>query len=555
MALKNERGFAVDSRTGLIVPKNYKPPVHNYKKEKYLRSRSRGEVRQEMDGTVVDVDDDGIMFWPAYACGFDDFLMAAIVRGHMANTGTSGVLVPMLSTIVSKRQQMAASWDVVVRGRTSPASKAVDILAMADDGQGWSVFASSFIGNLDTYNSGAFIVQLPLAISLDKWPEYGFTHRYLDENDKSYSYLEVDEKQMRANFGLWSMDALMCKPTGNPEWPFWIWKESESEKIGTWVAIPRGIAHHVIQPIGPKSGMYPGYGQSGVWRFSPLIIESLLVRRYDLERLISSPPEGVFFVKGIDPPGTFRNAMESMAKDNKDQGNLVYPNTLFFEMSDFEGDIKYIPWREAPEGYTQREWDDLLVDQLVACFHMSVAQIRTKLGEGAMTQINITDAIESETAIAFMSRALEDIYNRVTPPRTSVRVVLKSSRQLSMQIANLNQFGQAMSYFKGKDGQSIFTTNEMRSMVADTLGWEIPEVEEEEREEPEEENEAQNSFATQEATGDWMPEEGDRVCTPMGTPCTLVRIEGEVAYVVFDWNKLFQNEHPYPLKELRHLDN
>ncbi len=427
----------------------------------------------------------GLVVWPRYATGSDDLLNRAIVRGHMANGGLTPVPATLVSTIVSKMQQTAATWIMNISGRASPVARAVEIVALADNSTiGPAVFIQNYVGAIYTDNRGAICSTLPIGeIEFDKWDQYGMNAVKIETGKHKNRYvLEVDPERLRANLGLWSVDGLDCSPTGYHEYPYWIRKQTKGEHgpVDVWVLIPKEVGFQILQPAGPKHDLYKGYGQSGTWRASPLVAEGLANTRMRLEAYGDTPPNGVLGIAGLDWPTQFRESYQAFLEEQKSRGNLLTKEPFMFGTRSRDMKMEFVAWTNPPPGYTPQGWFDELTTTLAAAYHLNEAHIRLRYGDG-VSQAEIADALESETAVAFLRNMIEAGLNQVVPPRVMVRVIWKSDRSVVRQLESFSLLSLAISRLQKRAGEMAdeeppFTNETILAMIEQTIGLEIPEV-------------------------------------------------------------------------------
>ena len=198
--------------------------------------------------------------------------------------------------------------------------------------------------------------------------------------------LAMTSDDFNANRGVWTVDGMQCLPTGNKEYPFWFATYSTERKATVWVLFPRDFGFQITQHAGGKDNQYPGFGQSGSWRFSPYAIKYMMIDRMDWEHLMAQPMRGIVWATGLDSPNQFKNQLVEFNQEKDEAGLLVYPGVLFGGTIGENSKILLIPWSEPPAGYTPSQWADEVVSGLASSFHMNETHLRLKLGEGALTQ-------------------------------------------------------------------------------------------------------------------------------------------------------------------------
>ena len=491
-------GFVLDTTLGIYVPQaTYGPGKwmpHPFDAMNKGFVRAQGIVRhKEGLGTELAHDEEtGVAFWPAYASGLDDMLMRALVQGYMYNSGQTPVLNTLLSTIVTKVQSMVGTWLSTVRGRTSPVKKTLDLMARAQDSQfGAAEFVKLYMGSILTDNRGAIGAQVPIGeIPFDNWDQYGMEVEKIpgqsDAGNKMY-VLRMEQEAFRENQGLWMLDGLHCFPTGNSEYPYWISKWSQDMTESVWVLVHRDFGFQVFSPATGRNDLYPGFGQSATWRFSPYMVKFMAIDRQDWEHLINQPMRGIVWISGLDYPTQFRDQLEIYHEERDEQEMYFYPGVFFGGSRGENSKISMFPWSEPPAGFTPEGWRNEWTDALAAAFHLNVTHLVVRLGEGAMTQSDVASSIEAETAVAAMKQQIEMVWNYLAPPRVIVSVVWQTDRtrrfqiesfeEMALAISRLNQMSQAPNAMI-PNAPPILSREEIRALIEGFVGIEIPETEE-----------------------------------------------------------------------------
>lgn len=495
-SLPDNPRFVEDRETGLLIPSRFTPTaspetiigIDNGSTSITNAVSATRTGKQTVRGLVVDRDEDtGIIMWPAYGTWWADYLMGSIVTGDVANVGPTPVPDSMLSTIVTKRQAMAGTWDIMLTGRDFPRSRANAILSAANDGQGAANFVRDFIGSLDIYNRGSFVSRVPIdTVPIDKWDQYGMNIVPIAGTDSSHNLysLEMSTVDFRENAGLWALDSLVCMPTGIPQWPFWITKEAQDGQL-FHILINREFGFQRVQQVAGKRTIkttrHPGFGQSGVWRYSPFVVKGVAVELMDWEALIAQPPRGIIMGSGLDEPTQLKDQLLTYQQEKNEAGVKLYPGVLMVGTISDSADIKLIKWTEPPVGYSPTDWDNARIDNLAACFHMNSTHLRVRLGEGALTQSGVAEALEAETVMAWMRKEIEQVYELVVPRSVTVNVNWQSDRQKKAQA----ETGVLMARMLGQlnntmpNGETLLSRQETRQFLQAEIGFEIPKVEEE----------------------------------------------------------------------------
>lgn len=496
--------WVVDEELGLYLPANVSSSRgirafdHPFNRPDFTFVRQGDQVVEHRDGvgTYILFDNEtGIAFWPAYASGFDDMLMRSMVQGYMANTGPTPVPITLLSTIVTKIQEMVGTWVNTVTGRTSPVEKTLDLMSRAQDSQfGSAEFVRLFMGSLLVDNRGAMGAQVPLeSIAFDSWDQYGMEAELIsgETNVKEPRYvLRMTQENFRENQGLYMLDGLSCLPTGNKEYPFWFRTWSAQENKAAWVLIHRDFGFQLLNNAGGKNNQYPGFGQSSTWRFAPYAVKHMAIERQDWEHLMNQPMRGIVWVSGLDFPTQFADQLEAYQEDLESSDTYFYPGVFFGGSRGENSDIKLIPWSEPPAGFTQEGWRNEWVDNLAAAFHLNVTHLVVRLGEGAMTQSDVASSLEAETAIAAFREKIEALWNHVAPPRVMVDVIWLTDRLKRYQTDTAKELGLFIARVNkpiaqtGED-QVVLSRGEIRGLLEQYIGIPIPELEEDETTDPE----------------------------------------------------------------------
>lgn len=489
---------------GLIVPSSslgdgrwYPHPFDNWSNG-YVRVDNILSFERKLGVRLGFDDESGVAFWPAYASGLDDMLLRALVQGYMANVGTTPVPITLLATIVTKIQSMVGTWIMTVRGRTSPVKKTLDLMARAQDSQfGSANFVRLYMGALLVENRGAMGAQVPIeAIPFDNWSQYGMTAEPISgqKGEKNQYVLRMTTEDFRENQGLYMIDGLHCWPTGNPEYPYWFRTYSGEKQRDVWVLIHRDYGWQIFSEAGGQNTLYPGFGQSGAWRFSPYAVKHMAIDRQDWEHLINQPARGVVWVSGLDTPTQFRDQMVTYEEERREQQMFFYPGVFFGGSRGENSKISMIPWSEPPAGYTAEGWRTEWVDNLAAAFHLNVTHLEVRLGEGAMTQSDIASSLEAETAVAAMKERIEALFNHVSPPRVLVSVVWQTDRLKRYQVESFRELSLGISRVQNvmtttvnEEGETesqmeqTFTVQEIRGLFEEYIGIDIPVLEDDER--------------------------------------------------------------------------
>lgn len=439
-------------------------------------------------------EDTGLIKIPAYASRLDDYFMRCITRGVIGNVGIAPVIDSQLVSIVTRRQAMAQTWQFMVEGPDSSREALKRVMAQANDGEGAAAFAGDVVGALDVDNVGAFISELPInKILFEDWQQYGIEAIPIRDKDgklrKGQYYLSISNEAYRSLYGLWSLDGMLCSPTGNRDWPFWFTPLSESKggfpDDAVQVLIPGDVGFQVVQKVGPKWGTYAGFGQSGTWRYTSVMVEDQLIREGKIEGFLHAPPQGFVTASGVDQVGQFQTALHQHKEKNAEEDILYYPGTVFMEFAGKDGKVEIVPWTQPPAYFTEHSWKTYREDTLASCFHVSVAFLVTRIGTGAFSQSDVTAEIQAETGLAWIQHIMETIFSSLGSPRTRVFVLIPSDKQKKQKVETAKNFAETLKILQ--DAGANLQSNQIQELFVSTTGFELPEAIMDEETEDEEE--------------------------------------------------------------------
>jgi len=449
-----------------------------------------GTAVQTAQGTRLDHDPQfGTPRYPNYGSGYDDILNRAIAMGSMANGGMTPVIDPLVTTIVSKLQMMAATWTISLRGRRSPLMKALDLINSADDGDGSQSFVRSVMGAMLVDNRGVFISYAPIGrIDYDTWGEYGLQTEELPDKGGTYRVLTMTTGSKRENRGVWTVDGLECVPTGVPEYPYWIRKKSRADKKTYWILVPREYGTQIIQQIGGKTVTYAGMGTSNVWVCAKYIAKGIVLERMDWESLTSRPPEGIVLLTAADSPTQLHDDYRRFKTEKRDEGNLLFDGVMFASTTNENARLQVIGWSSPPPGYDPEKWDKEKAQAVAGAFHVSPVHVRAAMIGSGQAIDKLMASLEGETSLAYARSVLETILNMATPPRVYVRLVPKTDSQLHRQAETLAVFALGLGRMQKQFGtqnpdeagnaQEVLTIAEVRALIEQEIGIKIPDTSE-----------------------------------------------------------------------------
>lgn len=465
--------FVVDKRTGLVVPKAVS--AYAYGNHPYLTYGTDGYTQA---GIVVERESQtGIWKIPGYGTGFDDFMLRTIVRGNVKNVGISPVVDAGLSSLVAKMQAMASTWEILLTGKVTPVNRAADIISMANDSDvGVSDFISMYIGSLLTENRGAFVAFAPFkALAFDQWEASGLRAIPIGKEKKKHQlyFLDMDTADFRESQGLWTLDGLMCYPTGNPEWPFWYRVLREGKEPDAWVLIHRDFGAQILYHIGGEDQSWPGMGQSPSWRYLNVLSQEILRQENDIESMLNRPPDGIVHGSGLDTSDQLAEAIKSHQRNREEGKVLYYPGTMFIGSVSENANVRILEFTRPPAGYDFETWKVWREDMLALAFGVSSSWVVTRIGTGSLTQSGVTHEIASQTGLAHLRTMIQVIIAKAVPPRVTVQVHYKSDRQTRFQVETLQTLANAIKTIQDAGQGSTLTVPEIRTIM-EQHGLDIP---------------------------------------------------------------------------------
>lgn len=477
----SDSGF-VSRRSGLLVPRGVGGDL-------VMSSYNRlwdGMGGLAAGGVMLHRDKDtGIWQVPGYGSGWDDYYMRAIVRGDIGNVGIAPTIDPLLSTLVSKLSAMASTWQILLTGRRTPVRKLAEVIARANDSHvGAGDFIADYTGTHLVDNRGAFVSQVPLeTVAFEKWAEYGMNaipqpREGEKESEATYFVLDMTAEALRENRGLWMIDGLDCFPTGNREWPFW-YRARRAGEPDAWVLIHRDFGSQIVHPIGPHDRKWRAYGQSPTWRYLNVLGQAIMMQQLDVEAMLNRPPDGIIWGSGLDVPDQLNQMVRAYQQQVKEGGSMYYPGVIWAGSVSESSKIAVVEFSKPPAGYDFNQWRAMKEDYLTATFFVNVSQLVSRFGEGAFTQTQVTDEIQSETGIAHLRKSIEIVLGYVAPPRVTITVNWLSDRQKRYQVETLKSMADGIKQLQEagmETGEPTFTVAEIRALVEQKAGLDIPTV-------------------------------------------------------------------------------
>lgn len=440
----------VTAPSGLIVPPSYnlRSSLSNAAQHR-LRNYSYFCGEGFSFGVRLPRDPDTLVIqWAPKGSGLDDLLMAAIADGEIANVGITPVMWDQLSALILRRQAQINSASVVVTGRATPATRALNALArMNDSPLGAIAGMQRILYQLDVFNRGAPIATVPITYPTDRWPQEGLTLvPILDDKGKASgkSYLAVDWRGRSPVPYLPSVFDL--EPTGNQEWPYWYHIREPLGRDGQkhWVLLHQS---QILNLLTTQTNR-PGIGTSPVWLCLPVMAENTLVIDERYEKLIDKPTEGIFGISGVTQTAdTIRNKID---EPDHTWTLLASPN-----------DIKFGGWSfRQPDGVDWEKRQRHFEDVLAAAFNEHLSSIVLRTGVGTATASEVAADNAAENGLFAILQAIEIAFGAIYP-HVSIRVTKTNDRARHLGLKLLGMFATAI-----KDlPEDTLTRAEIRTII------------------------------------------------------------------------------------------
>jgi len=432
--------------SGLIVPPSYN-----------VRSSLSGEVQHKLRnysyfcaegfsyGVRLPRDKDTLVIqWAPKGSGIDDLLSAAIADGEIANVGIAPVMWDQLSALILRRQEQVNSVSVLVTGRASPASRALNALArMNDSPLGVIAGTQRILYQLDVFNRGAPLSTVPITYPADQWEREGLIPiPILDDKGKATGkyYLEVDWSGRTPVPYLPSVFDL--EPTGNGEWPYWYQTLIDGKK--SWVLLHQS---QIISLLTTQTNR-PGIGTAPVWLCLAVLAENTLVIDERYEKLIDKPAEGILGISGVTQSA---DVIRAKIDEPDHTWTLLASPT----------DIKFGGWSfRQPDGIDWEKRQRHFEDVLAAAFneHPSAVVMRTGVGTAAASEVAADNV--AENGVFAILKAIEIAFGAIYP-RVSIRVTKTNDRARRLGLELLGMFATAVQ----KLPENTFTRDEIRAII------------------------------------------------------------------------------------------
>lgn len=432
--------------SGLIVPPTYnlRSSLSNAAQHR-LRNYSYFCGEGFSFGVRLPRDPDTLVIqWAPKGSGLDDLLMAAIADGEIANIGIAPVIWDQLSALILRRQAQINSASVVVTGRATPATRALNALArMNDSPLGAIAGIQRILYQLDVFNRGAPIATVPITYPTDRWAAEGMTLRpLLDDKGKpsGKSYLAVDWRGRSPVPYLPSVFDL--EPTGNQEWPYWYHTLIHHQKH--WVLLHQS---QILSLLTAQTNR-PGIGTSPVWLCLPVMAENTLVIDERYEKLIDKPTQGIFGISGVTQTAdTIRSKID---EPDHTWTLLASPN-----------DIKFGGWSfRQPDGVDWEQRQRHFEDVLASAFNEHLSSIVLRTGVGTATASEVAADNAAENGVFAILQAIEIAFGAIYP-HVTIQVTKTNDRARHLGLKLLGMFTAAIKDLPA----DTLTCEELRALI------------------------------------------------------------------------------------------
>ena len=436
--------LATDS--GLVAPAGY-----------LLRSSSANAVEDHLRhyrhfcatgfsyGLRLERDPDTLVIqWAPKGSGIDDYLLAAIADGRIANVGIAPVMFAQLTALIHRRQDLINSASVVVTGRAGAATRALNGLARMNDSPiGVIDGMKQVIYQLDTFNRGAPLATIPITYPVGRWGEEGMTLRpILDSKGKESGryWIEMDWRGRTPVPYLPSVFDL--EPTDSKEWPYWYRVQLDDKKV--WVLL------HYTQCLGLLSTKtnQPGIGTAPVWTCLPILAEHALAIDERYEKLIDQPSEGLLAVSGVTQ--TAEQIRKKLEEPDQTWTLLTAPNEVKFSSFSFR----------QPDGIDWAARKAHFEDVLAAAFNEHLTSVVIRGGQGYGIQGEVSADNVAEGGVFAVLQAIEIAFGAIYP-RVSIQVTKANDRARRLGLELLTQFAAAV----GALPEGTLTRAEIRALI------------------------------------------------------------------------------------------
>lgn len=436
-SVSHTNGYIRDNDTGLLVPPSYKR-ASSIASTTAVNALMKSAIHADgyNQGYHLDRDPDTLFVqWPERGSGLDDLASLAIVDGNVANVGAAPVIAPLVSAMVRRQQDQAATAALSLSGRATPVRKAKEALLRFNDSPlGATQAVMKMVHDLRTYNRGAPIATVPIHYPSSEWTEYGM--EVVPIPGTQLYYLQVN--RARAGTPIPYLPSVFdLEPTGNPLWPYWYYTQVDGKQ--TWV-----LLHNThILPLTPGITPMPGVGLSSVWICLGILAETILVVDARLEKIANTMTDGVVLFSGVTQDANqIKGAIESQRAENKQQGFVLNKGFTVIASPHPDGKVVQISFRQ-DTGVPFKEWREYTEDVIAAAFSEPLSALVTRGGVGYGAQAETTADNSSEMGIGavlhWIATGLGAIY-----PRTQVAFARASDRAKKLKLESFKTFSEAI---------------------------------------------------------------------------------------------------------------
>lgn len=408
---------------------------------------------------------------PGKGTGWDDFAMAKIINGEVANVGMAPVVSALASAIVQKQIAQAGSGEIVLTGKATPTRRAKAGLARFNDSPlGITAALQQAVYQLNVFNRGCPISTIPIVYPVDQWEELGMTLiPLLSENEKEdeamYYYIEMDWSRLRYVVP-YMPSVFLLEPTGINEWPYWY--RAHINNKDRWVLLHNS---QIVQLI-PGYAATPGVGTSSTWLCTEQFATYILVKDAELENIINAPTSGFIGISGVrEEAADVKEKVTSDREASKAQGRIVSKGFTIFT-SEKPIDFKSFSFRDV-QGYTNEE-KMRMEDRVVTNYRMSLGDAGlSRPGVGYAGQSETARDMASDSGVGYPLRLFANaIGSMPTFQNISVAVTRPNDYARVRLIEDFERFANGVSKLPPETLQPV----EIRALIESFLGIPIPNV-------------------------------------------------------------------------------
>lgn len=451
-------GNFIVSETGLAVPRTYsrsgviQMPVQRGPLEDYWSNQNypaQGQPIPRDENTQV-------VRWFRKGSGLDDRVNEAIVDGNAANVGIAPVIHPMISALVVKQMNQAATATLDLVGRKTPVGKARAAVSRFNDSPtGATSAVMQMVHDLRTFNRGAPIATVPIMYDMSVWDDYGMEAVPIADNQERY-YLRVDWRK----FGTptpFLPSVFDLEPTGDKLYPYW-YRARYGDKR-RWVLLHQS---QIIEVLPGRTHM-PGVGTSSTWMCIGWLAEDILVIEERNERKINAVSAGLVGISGIQQTASsLKQKMEEDMLANKEAGNLV--SKAYTMLVSPSQEIKFVMMRLREEDGIRFEERRMYHEDVTAlCFNVPLSEVVVRGGVGYGAQSDTAADVSSDSGVGALLHQIAVALGSIYP---TVQFAFKrpNDRAQRLNINTLKEFSEAMKALEAGGGE-VLTTAEKRAII------------------------------------------------------------------------------------------